>query len=99
MSLNESQSSQENEQAVDLSKLLDLAATVGTVSPPVVVKELKVTFPQAAEALQELAQRHFLEMLPESGLVPTYRVTRAGYVTLETGRMKRGKLFGSLFQH
>lgn len=77
---------------LDLSELLRIAATSGIVSPPVVVKTFNVTFPFAAEALRTLAEKQYIEMLPESGIVPTYRVTRDGYATVEAQRGKKGML-------
>jgi len=82
---------------VDLGRIAKIAEATGSVSPPQLARSINVKLPEAESALAELARRNFLELLPESGLVRTYRFTRNAYETIEAHRSRRSILSG-LFQ-
>jgi hypothetical protein len=83
---------------VDLGQVVTIVEESGTVSPPVLARAFKFTLPQAESALLDLAKRHYLEFLPESGLIPTYRLTRDAYATVEASRSGKS-ILSALFPH
>jgi hypothetical protein len=80
----------------DLSVIAMIARESGTVSPPKLARALQVSYITAEAALEVLAEMHFLELLPERGIVPVYRLTRAAYVKLEADRQSRPCIQASL---
>jgi len=83
---------------VDLAQVARAAKESGSVSPPLLVRTMQFNLPDAEVALADLADRGFLELLPESGLVRTYSVTRDAYEKIEAGRSRRS-IFRGIFQH
>lgn len=79
---------------IDLGQVAKLARETGSVSPPQLVRTLQFDLPKAEVALADLAERGYLELSPESGLVRTYSVTRNAYEKIETGRSRRNIFSG-----
>ena len=82
---------------IDLGRVAKIAEQTGSVSSPLLAKTIHIELPQAESALAELAELNYLELLPESGLVRTYRFTRNAYEAIEAGRSRRS-ILGRLFQ-
>lgn len=97
MSLKKEASQQGDSTGIELADLLEaVVGTTSVISPVVISRPFKLTFPQAAEVLERLASDGYLEVLPESGIVQTYKVTPRGYTTAETLRGKKSFLGGLL---
>ena len=82
---------------IDLGSVAKIAEQTGSVSSPLLAKTIHIELPQAESALAELAERNYLELLPESGLVRTYRFTRNAYEMIEVSRSRRS-IFSRWFQ-
>ncbi len=83
---------------IDLAQVAKVAKESGSISPPLLARTMQFNLSDAEVALADLAGRGYLELLPESGLVRTYSVTRSAYEKIEAGRNRRS-IFSSIFQH
>jgi hypothetical protein len=83
---------------IDLAQVAKVARETGSVSPPQFARTMQFDLPKAEVALADLAERGYLELSPESGLVRTYNVTRNAYDKIETGRSRRS-IFSGIFEH
>jgi hypothetical protein len=83
--------------SIDLAQVAKVARETGSVSPPQLVRIMNFELPKAEVALAELAERGYLELSPQSGIVPTYSVTRNAYEKIETGRPR--SIFSKIFKN
>lgn len=83
---------------IDLAQVAKVAKETGSISPPRLARTMQFNLSDAEVALADLAVRGYLELLPESGLVRTYGVTRNAYETIEAGRSRRS-IFSGIFHH
>lgn len=65
--------------------------------PPLLARTLRLNLPDAEIALANLAERGYLKLLPESGLVRTYSLTGNAYEEIEAFRSRRS-IFSGIFQ-
>ncbi len=84
---------------VDLGRVVTVVEQSGTISPPALARTFHFSLPDAESVLIDLARKHFVELLPESGLIPTYRITRDAYATVEANRSKKSILSGLFANH
>ena len=80
----------------DLGRVAKMAEKTGSLSSPLFAQAIHVELPKAESALAELAKQSYLELLPESGVVPTYRFTRNAYEAIESHRSQRS-IFSRFF--
>ena len=77
---------------MDLVMAARVAKKTDTVSPPKLAHALKISYSQAEAALAKMAGKHLLQLVPDCGAVPVYRLTCAAYAALAGHRSRRGGL-------
>lgn len=80
--------------AIGLTQIVRVARPSGAVSSPMLARTLNLELAKAEVVLADLADAGYLELMPESGLVKTYRITRTAYDEIETDRSRCSVLNG-----
>jgi ribosomal protein S25 len=78
--------------SLDMDLIASMAKESDTISPPQLGRLRKISYSRAEAALRNLAEKNLLQLLPESGTVPVYRLTCSAYVMIDEHRNCRGIL-------